>query len=121
MNGIIGLTEHRISCIIGDLPEERLQEQEIVVDIELSIPFEKVARTDHLQDTIDYRLIARHLDTLAITKKYKLIETFATEAIHSLFELWPCLLGVRIKIKKKAGAFNTKEAFVVLTKGNLGC
>ncbi|MBN2143807.1 MAG: dihydroneopterin aldolase [Candidatus Aureabacteria bacterium] len=119
MNGIIGLKDYPISCIIGDLPEERLREQQLLIDVEVRFPFDKVIKTDTLEDTLDYMLVAKKLKFLARTRKYRLIELFAAEAISVLYKRWPLIKGVRIKIRKKACLPDGGEAYVMLSKGEI--
>ena len=42
-----------VSCIIGDLPEEREREQTLLVDAELELDLAKAAESDNLADSVD--------------------------------------------------------------------
>ena len=50
LNGI------EVECIIGDQPEERENEQRLLVDVALDIDLEDAAESDRLDDTVDYAL-----------------------------------------------------------------
>lgn len=63
----------RITCILGDLPEERVTSREIEVDIELVGDFPAI-RTDDLVDTVDYAELARKLEKTLVEAKAKMIE-----------------------------------------------
>lgn len=51
LNGI------EVECIIGDLPEERVREQRLLVDVALDIDLADAAASDRLDDTVDYALL----------------------------------------------------------------
>lgn len=86
MKGIIGLEQHRISCIIGVEPHERMLERDIYVDLKVRSCFAQCSTTDHLDDTIDYERLAQICSELASTKKYHLLETFAYDVMQTLIK-----------------------------------
>lgn len=63
----------RITCILGDLPEERVRPREIEVDVELVGDF-PATKTDDLADTVDYAALSRRLSSELIEAKAKMIE-----------------------------------------------
>ena len=54
MIGTIGIEELRISCIIGIFPQERVQEQELILDLEFELDFSKMVQEQNIDDTVDY-------------------------------------------------------------------
>lgn len=66
----------RITCILGDLPEERVRPREIEVDVELVGDF-PATETDNLADTVDYAALARKLEKTLVEAKAKMIERAA--------------------------------------------
>lgn len=52
------LEDLRFDCIIGDLPDERVREQSLRIDVELTVP-ETAGETDNVVDTADYAALAR--------------------------------------------------------------
>jgi dihydroneopterin aldolase len=84
MNGLIGLEQHKIYCIIGVYPEERNHEQEIYVDLKVETDFSRCIISDHIEDTINYVLLADICTALAQTKKFQLLETYAFAVLEKL-------------------------------------
>lgn len=66
----------RITCILGDLPEERVTPREIEVDVELVGDF-PATQTDCLDDTVDYAALSRKLEKTLVAAKAKMIERAA--------------------------------------------
>lgn len=63
----------RITCILGDLPEERVTPREIEVDVELIGDFPAI-KTDNLVDTVDYAALSRKLEQTLVEAKARMIE-----------------------------------------------
>ena len=84
MNGIIGFKNHKIRCIIGTLPEERENEQEILVDLKVKVDFASCIKSDNVQDTVDYVTLAEICTNLAQHNKYQLIETYASNVLDKI-------------------------------------
>lgn len=70
LNGI------RVTCIIGDLPEERLVPRDVTVDLSLEID-DRAAATDDLADTVDYARLTETVRATLAGAKCRLIERAA--------------------------------------------
>lgn len=68
-----------VDCIIGELPEERVRLQTLVLDIELEIP-DTAAQSDELADTVDYAALAGNVRTALAEAKCRMIERAARVA-----------------------------------------
>ncbi len=75
--GTIGFTDIKVTCIIGELPEERIHPQEIIIDFRVAVDFSKCHERDDLEDAVDYTLLVHSLREVAQEGKYRLIETLA--------------------------------------------
>lgn len=87
-----------VYCIIGDRPEERLREQRILVDAKLEIA-DTAARTDLIEDTVDYVALAQRIRERLVEAKCILIEraaAIAAEAAHS----FPGVVSAEISVTK---------------------
>lgn len=71
LNGI------EVLCIIGDLPEERIREQRLTVDVELSLDFSAAIASDDLSDTVDYAGLSHRIRAALREAKCRLIERAA--------------------------------------------
>jgi dihydroneopterin aldolase len=71
LNGI------EVFCIIGDLPEERLKEQRLDVDVELSLDLSKSIGSDDLSDTVDYADLSHKIRAALKEAKCRLVEKAA--------------------------------------------
>lgn len=68
----------------GFLAEEQSLGQWFEVDLGLWMDLSIAGKTDHIDDTLDYRLVIDQVKQLIKTSKYALIERLATEIINYL-------------------------------------
>lgn len=106
-------------CIIGLKEEERQEKQEVIINITLFTDLKKAAKTDSLEDTIDYSQLKGDILNTVENSKFHLIESLAEEVADI------CLKNKKIKQVKvsvqKPGALRfTKSAEVEITRSNAG-
>ena len=71
LNGI------EVECIIGDQPEERENEQRLLVDVALDIDLADAAASDRLDDTVDYALLVGNIREALEDAQCRLLERAA--------------------------------------------
>ena len=99
MKGYIGINCHKIDCIIGVYSAERQNIQTIYVDVTVESDFSKCSKSDNVEDTVNYEQLAELCTELAGRRQFKLLETFAVEALHEIFRRFD-VSKAWIKIKK---------------------
>ena len=113
----ISIVDLEITCIIGILPDERVKEQSLLLDIYLDVDFGDSTFADDINKTIDYTKIAEIATQLAISKKYKLIESFCYDLNNLFLETFTIIQQSKITVKKpnaipkaKYAAFSMKKS-----------
>lgn len=109
---IVGITQHRISCIIGIYPEERQSEQTLLIDLKVKLDVWQCLRSGLMEDTVDYVMLAELCTQLA-QKKYRLLETFASEILDQCMQQFPILWGW-VRISKPSAIPTAACAYVEL-------
>ena len=109
LNGI------EVPCIIGDLPEERLREQRLLVDVALDLDLSAAARSDALSDTVDYAGLANCIRAKLKSAKCRLVERAAALALDE------CLCDGRVTratvtVRKSGCVPGLSSAEVVLSR-----
>src|ERR1700691_1980810 len=86
-------------CIIGFIDWERLTPQTLLIDLELPCDCERAARTDCVEDTVDYKRIAKRVLAWVSESKFHLVESLAQALATLLLSEFP-LEWVRVSINK---------------------
>ena len=96
----------------GVRPEERAQAQEFKVDIRVEADLAAAARTDHLDDTVDYRQLRAAAQEVIEGASKKLLESLAGEIADRILEL-PRVHSVAVRIAKRPASMQPIEAAAV--------
>lgn len=110
MQGIIGIENFKISCIIGVNPDERTRVQEIFVDLKVRADVSRCIAKDRLKDAIDYTLLAKMCRDLAIAHRYHLMETYAAEVLSAMLQS-DRIEWAWIRVKKPKGLLDASYTY----------
>lgn len=83
----------KINAIIGILPQERIQPQNILIDFEGSYIYKD-------NEFVDYSLIRELIITNILTNKYFLLEDAIQDLSQKIKNSYPLLSNIKFKIKK---------------------
>ena len=112
----ISIIDLEITCIIGILPNERVKEQTLLLNINLDVDIGDSTFADDINETIDYTKIAEMATQLAITKKYNLIESFCKDLNNLFLETFQIIQQTRITVKKPNALAKAKYATFSMEK-----
>ena len=112
----ISIIDLEIKCIIGILPNERVEEQTLLLDINLDVNIGDSDFEDKIDETIDYTIISDMATKLAITKKYNLIESFCRDLNNLFLETFQVIQKTKISVKKPNAIPNAKYATFTMGK-----
>ena len=115
----ISIIDLEITCIIGILPNERVKEQTLLLNINLDVDIGDSTFADDINETIDYTIIAEMATQLAITKKYNLIESFCKDLNNLLLETFQTIEQTRITVKKPNAIPNAKYVSSTMKKSRI--
>lgn len=85
MSDRIRFTRLVAPCRIGVTPEERLNPQNLLIDIELEIDLTAAGTSDDLVDTIDYSAITNDVVSLCAAQEVALLERLAQLIVDRMF------------------------------------
>ena len=115
----ISIVDLEVTCIIGILPNERVEEQTLLLDINLDVDIGGSTFADDINETIDYTTIAEMATQLAITKKYNLIESFCKDLNNLFLETFQVIQQTRITVKKPNALSKAKYAAYSMKKSRI--
>lgn len=83
----------------GVSPEEKSRGQRFIVDVELHTDLEPAARSDSLEDTVNYGDVFRLVKAIMEGPRHNLIESLAQEIANRVLSEYP-VGEVRVRVKK---------------------
>ena len=98
----IHLTGIRGYGYTGFLPEEQTLGQWFEADVKLWLDLSKPAKTDNIEDTIDYRQIISLVQNLLKTSKFALVERLAGAIADGILEDQEGINQVQVILSKPA-------------------
>jgi 7,8-dihydroneopterin aldolase/epimerase/oxygenase len=114
---IIYLRDLRIDTIIGIYDWERRMKQTIILDLEMGTDIRKAANSDNIEDTLNYKAVAKRLMSYVGESEFELVETLAekiTEIIMTEFKVPWC----RLSLNKKGAVRGVRDVGVIIERGN---
>jgi dihydroneopterin aldolase len=83
----------------GVLDEERRDGQRFLVDVELDLEHEQAARTDSIDEAVDYRRVVERVREVSDARAYHLLEAFSAAIADALLEEFT-VRAVRVRVRK---------------------
>ncbi len=113
---IIYLTELKIETVIGIYAWERQIKQTVVLNIEMAADIRNAAKTDRVEDTLDYKSVAKRLIEFISHSEFQLIETLA-ERIAEILLTEFSVPWVRLQLSKPGAIRGARDVGVILERG----
>lgn len=109
----IGFKSLEISGLIGVYESEKKYPQPLIIDLEIGYDIHSVAKSDNLEDTINYeKLVHSCIETIQ-EKHFHTLEALASKVLSHLMDLYNLRQAI-IRIVKPNALASTKGAFVEL-------
>ena len=116
---IVFLRELRIDTTIGIYSWERQIRQPVVLDIEMGADISKAAATDHIEDTLNYKAVAKRLIEFVGTSEFQLVETLAEEICRVIMDEFN-VPWVRLTLNKKGAVRGADGVGIIIERGQKG-
>jgi dihydroneopterin aldolase len=116
---IIFLRDLRIDTIIGIYDWERSTRQTVSLDLEMATDIRKAAATDHIDDTLNYKAVAKRLIAFVGASEFQLVETLAERICDLVLEEFQ-VPWVRLTLNKGGAVRGAKGVGIVIERGTRG-
>lgn len=90
----------KIFAYHGVNPEEKVQGQNFILDIDAFVDISVPCKTDSVDDTVSYADIIEETVRIFTSRKYDLVERAAERVSEGLFERFEKIQALRILLKK---------------------
>jgi len=113
---IIFIRELRIETVIGIYDWERQIKQAVRIDLEMGTDIRKAAASDGIEDTLNYKAVAKRLLQCVGDSQFFLVETLGeriAELVMTEFEVpW-----LRLTLSKPGAVRGSREVGIIIERG----
>ena len=113
---IIFLRDMRIDTVIGIWDWERKIRQTVSIDLEMAADIRKAAASDSVDDTLNYKSVAKRLQQFVGESSFQLVETLAEEiaaiVINEFDVPW-----VRLRLNKPGAIRGARDVGILIERG----
>lgn len=113
---IIYLSDLRIQTVIGVFDWEREIRQEVVIDLEMASDIRRAAASDNLDDTLDYKSVAKRVIAFVEQSEFQLVETLA-ERIAAIVREEFGVPWLRLRLNKQGAVRGARDVGVIIERG----
>ena len=104
----------KLFCYHGVNPEEKVDGQNFIFDIETSVDLSVPCETDNVDDTVSYAKVIKTVRRVAQSQKDDLIERVAQRIIDALFEEYEKIQSIKISVKKPEAPIKAEFDYVAV-------
>ena len=105
----------RIETVIGVYDWEREIRQTIGLDLEMAFDIRKAAASDQIDDTLDYKAVAKRLIQFVESSKFQLVETLAECCADIVLKEFP-VSWLQLKLRKPGAVRGSKAVGVQIER-----
>ena len=113
---IIYLHGLKVECVIGVWEWERRTTQALTIDIDMAADIATAAASDQLDDTLNYKAVAKRILEFVAGSQFQLIETVAEKVAGMLLDEFK-ISWCRVKVDKGGAVRGARHVGVLIERG----
>ncbi len=113
---LIYLHDLKVDCIIGIWEWERRTTQVMTIDIDIAVDVRRAAETDSIEDTLNYKAVAKRVIAFVGDSQFNLVETL-TEKIAEIILGEFQVPWVRVAVNKRGAIRGATDVGVIVERG----
>ena len=110
------INDLRIETIIGIYDWERKVRQTISLDLEMGTDIRQAAATDAIEDTLNYKAVAKRLIAFVEASEYQLVETMAEKIAAIVLDEFS-VPWLKLTVHKPGAVRGSKSVGVIIERG----
>ena len=114
---IVYIKDLKIEAIIGIFDWERKEKQTVSLNLEMATDIRRAAQTDVIEDTLDYKAVAKRLISFVSESEFQLVETLA-ERVCALVMQEFSVPWIKLHLSKPGAVRYSTDVGVIIERGN---
>ena len=112
---IVFIRDLRIETVIGIYDWEREIRQTVSLDLEMGADIRKSAETDSIDDTLDYKAVAKRLIQFVGDSEFQLVETLAERVADIVLNEFN-VPQVKLRLSKPGAVTGSQDVGVIIER-----
>jgi dihydroneopterin aldolase len=117
MTDIVFIEDLKVSTTIGIYAWERKIKQTLAFDIEMAADIRRSAETDAIEDTLNYKAVAKSVIALVEASEYQLVETLAEKVAAMIRDEYD-VLWLRLTLYKPGAVRGSRAVGIRIERGD---
>lgn len=113
---IVFLRGLRIETVIGIYDWEKEIKQPVILDLEMSTDVARAAKTDRIDDALDYKAVSKRLKQFVGESRFELVETLA-ERCAEILRVEFGIAWLRLTLNKTGAVTDAGDVGVIIERG----
>jgi len=113
---IVYLRGLRIDTIIGIYDWERRTRQTVILDLEMGTDISRAAASERIEDTLNYKAVAKRLIQFVSESEFQLVETLAERCAAIVMQEFG-VPWLRLSLNKKGAVRGATDVGVIIERG----
>jgi 7,8-dihydroneopterin aldolase/epimerase/oxygenase len=111
----IFLSALSVECIVGIWDWERRVKQTVILDLEMAADIRRAAASDSIEDTVDYKKVAKRLLAFVGESQFHLVETLA-ERIAQVVVVEFGVEWVKVRLNKQGAIRGARDVGIEIER-----
>jgi dihydroneopterin aldolase len=116
---IIFLRDLHIDTVIGIYEWERRIRQTVSLDLEMAADIRKAAASDAIEDTLNYKAVAKRVISFVEEGRFQLVETLAERVAELVLDEFD-VPWLRVRLNKTGAVRGARDVGVIIERGQMG-
>ena len=113
---IIFLHNLKVDTVIGIFDWERKIRQSVIIDLDMAFDIRKAASTEDIEDTLNYKSVAKRIIAFVEEAEFQLVETLTERIAEIVLNEFP-VPWVRVRLNKQGAVRGAKDVGVIIERG----
>jgi dihydroneopterin aldolase len=111
----IFLQDMRVDTIVGIWDWERKIRQTVSIDLEMGADVRRAAKNDDIENTLNYKLVAKRVQQFVADAEYQLVETLAEKIAETILQEFE-IPWIQVRVAKPGAIRNAKNVGVLIRR-----
>ena len=113
---IIFIRDLRIYTVIGIYGWERSIRQTVQIDLEMAVDIAKAAASDQIEDTLNYKAVAKRIIAFVEASSFQLVETLAERIAQLVLDEFS-VPWIRLTLNKGGAVRGARGVGIIIERG----